>query len=106
MKQTKIALALVFAVAVTGCGPAEIDSSTQTGSFEVLSVNILDGEQWSINRPIQIQFNHDIDFSSVSFQSVTFRAINIVGAAPVTGQFEISPDDPTILNFNPACPTN
>jgi hypothetical protein len=106
MKQLTFALIIGCIAAVTGCGPTTSATTSTTGSFSVTSVNILEGETWSINRPIQIKFNHAIDFSSVSFQSVVFRSTDLYGSAPVTGQFEIDPTDDTTLIFNPACPTN
>jgi hypothetical protein len=106
MKQTPIALTLGMALLIASCGPITDSASSESGAFTVVSVNIFEGQQWPINRPVEIQFNHSIDLSSVSFQSVTFRASNLLGANPVTGQFEIDEDDPTILVFNPACPTN
>jgi hypothetical protein len=106
-------LAFVFLIssvaALAGCIPSGGGigggASSATGSFSVVSVNILEGETWALNRPIQIKFNHAVDFSSVSMQAVSFRSTDLLGS-PVTGQFEIDPTDDTILIFNPACPTN
>ena len=109
MKKLTLALLVGSVVALAGCVPSEggIGGSAPpaTGPFSVVSVNILEGATWALNRPIQIQFNHAVDFSSVSMQSVSFRSPDLLGS-PVTGQFEIDPTDDRILIFNPACPTN
>ena len=104
IKKITLALLISCAAALVGCVPASTTASA-TGAFSVVSVNILEGQTWALNRPIQIKFNHAVDFSSVSFQAVSFRSTDILGS-PVTGQFEIDPADDTILIFNPACPTN
>jgi hypothetical protein len=88
-----------------GSEGSEGSGGSSTGEFTAVSVNILEGETWALNRPIQIKFNHAVDFSSVSLQSVSFRSTDLLGS-PVTGQFELDPVDDTILIFNPACPTN
>ncbi|MFT7516458.1 MAG: hypothetical protein ACI84O_000239 [Myxococcota bacterium] len=109
MKKLSVALTLGCLAVIFGCGPVSTDSnssSSSAGEFTVVSVNILEGEAWSINRPIQIKFNHAIDFNSVSFQSVAFRAVEATGSSPVTGQFELDSSDSSVLIFNPACPTN
>ena len=106
IKKLTLALLISCVAALVGCVPASDSSSVSaTGAFSVVSVNILEGETWALNRPIQIKFNHAIDFSSVSLQAVSFRSTDLLGA-PVTGQFEIDPTDDTTLLFNPACPTN
>jgi hypothetical protein len=106
IKKLTLALLISGVAALVGCVPASDSSSVSaTGAFSVVSVNILEGETWALNRPIQIKFNHAIDFSSVSLQAVSFRSTDLLGA-PVTGQFEIDPTDDTTLLFNPACPTN
>lgn len=107
MKKLTVAILLSCMLAVAGCGPLTSEEAPEfTGGFTFLSVNILEGQIWEINRPIQLQFNHPIDFRSVSFQSVSMRAVGQSSALPVTGQFSIDENDPSILVFNPACPTN
>jgi hypothetical protein len=106
MKKLTFALLISSLATLAGCIPAAVGgAASATGSFSVVSVNILEGETWALNRPIQIQFNHAVDFSSVSLQAVSFRSTDLLGS-PVTGQFEIDQTDDTILIFNPACPTN
>jgi hypothetical protein len=104
MKKLTFALLVSSVATLAGCAPVS-DSASATGAFSVVSVNMLDGETWALNRPIQIKFNHVVDFSSVSLQSVSFRSTTLLGS-PVTGQFEIDANDDTTLVFNPACPTN
>ncbi|MDA9860498.1 hypothetical protein N9C81_01350, partial [Planctomycetota bacterium] len=103
IKKITFALLVSCVAALVGCVPAS--PTAATGGFSVVSVNILEGQTWALNRPIQIKFNHAVDFSSVSLQAVSFRSTDLLGS-PVTGQFEIDPTDDTTLIFNPACPTN
>ena len=106
IKKLTLALLIGCVAALAGCVPAsDSDSVAATGAFTVVSVNILEGQTWALNRPIRIKFNHAVDFSSVSLQAVSFRSTDLFGS-PVTGQFEIDPADDTTLIFNPACPTN
>ena len=109
IKKITLALLISCVAALVGCVPAAPGDSTTggsaTGAFSVVSVNILEGQTWALNRPIQIKFNHAVDFNSVSLQAVSFRSTDLLGS-PVTGQFEIDSADATILIFNPACPTN
>jgi len=82
IKKITFALLVSCVAALVGCVPAS--STAATGGFSVVSVNILEGQTWALNRPIQIKFNHAVDFSSVSFQAVSFRSTDLLGS-PVTG---------------------
>ena len=81
MKKLTFALLIGSVASLAGCGPASGPASgptSATGAFSVVSVNIPEGATWALNRPIEIKFNHAVDFSSVSLQAVSFRSTDIV----------------------------
>ena len=69
--RASFALALLLAGLVSGCSGGSGASSAQTESdFAIESINVLSGQEWKINRPIDITFNEDVDFSTVSFNTI------------------------------------
>ena len=63
-----------------GCGTGASSGSAGSGggdsggsSFSISSLNVLEGMEWKINRPIDITFTKDVDFSSISQNTVSIR---------------------------------
>lgn len=86
-------------------------SAPSIGQFKVLTTNVSDGDNWFLNRPVQVFFNNAIDATSVNFGSVIIRPTDPANqGSPVTGTFELIADAEGNANhgiqFNPACPTN
>ena len=105
--QTILLLAASLIAFLPGC-KSESPSST---AFVVLDATVIDGDNWLINRPVDIYFGSAIDFNSVSTSSVIFRATDTINlGVPVTGTYELIPDvlgrANHAIRFTPACPTN
>lgn len=95
-------------LAVAGCSAGTGSSSSKTTpDFAVESVNVLQGQEWKINRPIDITFNQEVDFSSVNFN--TLSIVDPLGNV-ATGVFS-QPRTPAgdidleKVRFQPNCPT-
>ncbi|MGY8989350.1 MAG: hypothetical protein ACKVJA_03740, partial [Flavobacteriales bacterium] len=87
--QTTVFLAASLVSFSQGCKPGTFTSS----SFAVLDTTVIDGDDWLLNRPVDIYFNNAIDFNSVSTSSVIFRATETINlGVPVTGTYELIPD--------------
>lgn len=103
-----------FFLLLVACGPSSGDAglsgsgASQTGQFQTLGTNVLDGYTWQLNRPIRLEFNHTVDPSSVNFSSIVLRATDSQhSGVPVTGTFEIEEGSGgTAVIFRPACPTD
>jgi hypothetical protein len=105
--QTTAFLAASLVAFSPGCKPGTFTSS----SFAVLDTTVIDGDDWLLNRPVDIYFNNAIDFNSVSTSSVIFRATETINlGVPVTGTYELIPDvqgrADHAIRFTPACPNN
>ncbi len=69
-------------------------------SFRVNGVSVTNNGVLKINRAIQISFTEDIDFSTVSLNTVRIAS---AGGVPVTGTF--TQVDSRTISFQPTCPT-
>ena len=69
-------------------------------AFRVNGVSVTDNGTLKINRAIDISFTQDVDFSTVSLNTVS---IDSAGGAPVAGTFTLV--DPRTISFQPLCPT-
>jgi len=72
----------------------------------VESINVLEGMEWKLNRPIDITFSHDVNFATVSMN--TINIVDPLGRA-ATGVFSFPTlADGTInqrvVRFQPNCP--
>jgi hypothetical protein len=88
-------------------------SGSTTSNFELIAINLDQAAVWHINRPIEMTFNEDVEFGSVSLNTVSVQTL---GGKPATGTFfqkgvdmdgdgfEESIDLRTIV-FQPTCPT-
>ncbi|MEL6904174.1 MAG: hypothetical protein AAFU73_15255 [Planctomycetota bacterium] len=98
--------ALAASGALTGCsgsdgGLAGPQGPSTLDFFAVNTTNVLDGATWQLNRAIDIEFNRDVDFSTVSPSTV--QIVDQQGV-PAVGSF--SQISPRVLRFQPTCPTD
>ena len=103
-----LALALGAALLSSGCSSGTAKVIGPAGDkFAVVSINVISGSQWQINRAINITFNHDVDLSTVNFNSINLVNAQGKGATGVFSQ----PIDATgnvnrrVVRFQPKCPT-
>ncbi len=94
------------ALTLVACSGSGSDSGggagTNPGSdFAVVSSNVLNGSIWQLNRAIDVEFNQDVDFSTVSLS--TIQIIDSQGG-PAIGAFTAA--GPRTVRFQPVCPTN
>ncbi len=98
--------AVVGTLLVAACGSS--DGTTVSGTtdpvsnqFAVVGTSVLHGAVWQLNRPIDIEFNRDVDFATVS--SSTIQIIDNQGG-PAVGTFTAITSK--IVRFQPRCPTD
>ena len=90
---------LLGLAALQGCGGSGSSSGT---AFAVESISVTSGTTWQINRPIDFKFTAPVDFSTVNLNTISIRQVN---GAPAVGSFSLDPQDPSLVRFQPACPT-
>ncbi len=71
------------------------------GDFAVAGSSVLDGVVWQLNRSIDITFNEDVDFGTVSLS--TIQIVDSQGV-PAVGSF--TQPSPRVVRFQPVCPDN
>ena len=99
-----LALSTVLLLAACSGGSS---SGTSSSGFRITDVSVKLGQEWKINRPIDITFNRDVDFSTVSLNTIRVADEQGKGA---TGFFTMPSGvngvpDPRRVRFQPACPT-
>ncbi|MEM6675506.1 MAG: hypothetical protein AAF726_21835, partial [Planctomycetota bacterium] len=67
--------------------------------FVVESVSVTDGGLWQLNRPIDLAFNADVDFTTVSASTIRITESD---GAPAVGAFSLL--SPRVVRFQPRCP--
>src|SRR5262245_47572472 len=85
-----------------------------SSGFELTSLNLGNGAIWQINRRIEFTFSQDVDFSTVSLNTINIRTSS---GTPATGSFFLKPvdrdndgqtaddaPDPRTVVFQPTCP--
>jgi hypothetical protein len=82
-----------------GSGGAKTGSASD---FELLGLNVIEGQEWQINRPIQMTFSKEVDFATVNLNTISIVDSQGFGA---TGFFFLAEGDPTTVVFQPSCPT-
>jgi len=102
---------LLTGALLTGCSGGGTSSSNLSSSddFALLTVSVVNGQVWQINRPIRFTFNQAVDFDTVTRNTISvFREDGL----PAVGDFSLDPTevDPvhggsrTVI-FTPVCPT-
>lgn len=87
-------------VTAAGCGSHGSSTQGSSSTFRVLSISVPNNGTWQINRPIEFKFDQDVDFSSVSLNTISIATPT---GAPARGEFRLK-DSRTVV-FQPACPT-
>jgi len=98
-------LALGAALLMAGCSGG--GSSSTSARFAVKNVNVIHGQEWKINRAIDITFNADVDFSTVSLNTINImdsvgRSATGVFSQPTRADGSIAT---RVVRFQPTCPT-
>lgn len=109
LAQAGLPLALGAALFLPACsggggnGDGAVDSSSE--KLEVVAINVLAGQEWKINRPIDITFNRDVDFSTVNFNTINLVDSQGKGATGVFSQpFTDGQVNRRMVRFQPTCP--
>ena len=100
----RIQLLLPLSLALTACGGGS--ATAVSAELVLLESNVTSGAVWHINRPLVLRFNQDVDFASVSLNSVRIRT---AGGTPAVGEFRrlvLANGDPDLRSvvFQPRCP--
>ncbi len=90
---------LALGLLVVGCGGNGSSGGGSGSNFQVESVNLAPNSVWAINRAITIQFSDEVDFSTVSLNSINVRQIN---GTPAIGEFSLV--NARTISFQPVCP--
>ena len=104
-------LCLVLTSSCSGGGGT--NSGDAGAGFQLTRISVTEASPWEINRPIELVFSDEVNFSSVSLNSINIAAI---GGAPATGTFffkaidldgdgSLESVDPRVVVFQPTCPT-
>ena len=116
MRQPKASSLLLIAALsggwlATSCS----SSSSSTGSdadFQLVNINLSEGDVWRVNRPIEFRFSAPVDFLTVTPNTINIRTAS---GAPATGSYSLlrfdgdgdgileSVDETTVV-FQPTCP--
>lgn len=75
--------------------------SSGGGDFQVTAVNMQDGQEWEINKPIKVTFSKPVNPLSVNLNTFNVRQL---GGGPAAGEFYFENDRKTVV-FQPLCPT-
>ena len=84
----------------SACGGGSSSSGEPFGSgFELFSMSVPEDAIWQVNRPIEFKFSRDVDFSTVSLNTIAIRDLN---GLPASGAFTLV--DSNTVSFQPTCP--
>ena len=98
---TALALALLPACDSASTTATGGSGGSGSSSFTVQSVSVTSGQVWQINRPIDVTFSQDVDFTTVGLNTI---ALSTPSGLSATGTFSAT-SDPRKVRFQPACPT-
>ena len=91
---------------LAGCSGGGTGAGSASSSFTVENVSVLNGSSWQINRPIEIRFSEDVDFSTVNLNTIQIAKTS---GEPAAGEFRLGSVggglDPRKVVFYPRCPT-
>lgn len=93
--------ALAALLVAPACGGGSSSNQGVVGNgFQLVSMSVQPGAIWEVNRPIDFVFSKDVDFSTVSLNTISIRDLN---GMPASGAFELL--ESTKVRFQPTCPT-
>ncbi|MEE8468432.1 MAG: hypothetical protein V3T22_08255, partial [Planctomycetota bacterium] len=99
-------LVLLALLPTLACSGGSSTGNSSSG-FKITDISVKSGQEWKINRPIDITFNRDVEFATVSLN--TIRVSDEQGNS-ATGFFSRPPGangepNPRRVRFQPTCPT-
>ena len=83
-------------------------SGSDLGGFQLTRISLLDNAVWKVNQEIEFSFSQEVDFSTVSLNTISIQS---AAGTPATGTFfqRADPGRSTInafkVIFQPSCPT-
>jgi hypothetical protein len=81
-------------------------SSAAADKLAVVSINVLEGQEWQINRAIDILFNQAIDFATVNLNTINIVDEHGNGATGIFSQPSGNGlSGKSMVRFQPTCPT-
>ena len=100
---------LVLAVSlawIAGCAGGSSDGDGDSSDLSVEQISVTQDAPWKINRPIDIEFNKDVDIATVSLNTITIQNVSGITA---TGSFGYAPRADgslarNVIRFQPTCP--
>jgi hypothetical protein len=100
-----LALAATFGACSSG---SDGSGGGETGSLAIDNISVPSNAQWQINRPVAITFGGEVDFSTVSLNTIQLFE---QGGVPVVGEFSFAVDANgvarrNVIEFQPRCPQN
>jgi hypothetical protein len=75
--------------------------SDDTVGFQLTRISLQDNDVWKVNQPIVFTFSADVDFSSVSLNTISIQTTT---GTPATGTFFLTTGRNDQVTFQPACP--
>lgn len=99
---------LLSPLLVTGCsGGGSNSAQASQGGFQLIQTNVMNNEVWAINRAITFTFNEQVDFATVSMNTMNIQTSAGQPAVGTftTGSFPDGSPDPNTVVFQPSCPT-
>jgi len=89
---------LAFGLAASACSGGSGGGSGD--GFQLIRVSVLEGAVWRVNQPIAFTFSEEVDFSSISLNTIS---IQTTSGTPATGTFFLRNASEVV--FQPNCPT-
>jgi len=89
---------IAFGLALAACSGGSGGGSGD--GFQLIRVSVLEGAVWKVNQPIVFTFNEDVDFASISLNTISIQTTT---GTPATGSFFLRSAREVV--FQPNCPT-
>ncbi len=95
-------LGALLAGALVSCSSGSGISTGGGIGFQLLRISVLEGAIWEVNREIEFTFSDDVDFSTVSNNTINIKTTT---GEPATGSFFMRVNATDTVVFQPNCPT-
>lgn len=99
---------LLLIAACSGSSGSTGPAASSSGILELVGVSVRENAVWQINRAIEFAFSEEVDFLSISSNTIQIRT---TAGRPATGTFSFKADasangvDETTVLWQPRCPT-
>jgi hypothetical protein len=87
---------------LASCSSGSGSSEDPGIGFQLVIISVQENAVWKINQEIRFTFSEDVDFSTVSNNTIN---IQTTSGEPATGTFFMRPSEPDTVLFQPNCPT-